>query len=166
MKIKQLILFIIFILLSGLLFASSRKQETLQVRNNSDQLLTIEYKFLSDSDENYILQTISGIDITIEKGKTIKCISAGEIKNIYSFYPRYGFLELKKMYMRLEEFTVNDKLRAILKSFQISDTEGNILVNLDNLASKSRVEKNDGGVFIIIEINESDLFTKREETNP
>ena len=158
--LKKSRIFIILILFCiGALFALTPNTESIQIRNHTAKYIRIIKKFKVNTPDRRWLQTIDGIELQVQNIMHNCILPPNEFFNILSYYPYYELGIFSEYYKKLDEIPILDKVNAILNVLIITDTDGNVLLELDNLREKDirRVISNKQNYYII-DIYDKDFY--------
>jgi hypothetical protein len=161
---KLAFVIIFFCFCFNILFAFTRGKEQFIIHNLTNDTINIKYEFFAEPilyegtpifDGRAFHQHINGINISIYNDLYVNQIASGQKVVCISYYPSDALISVweNKDYERLKEIPILTKIRAIFKSFTITDMEGNIINTLETLSEdKIKEEGTEGPFKYILEI--------------
>jgi len=165
---KKLLAFVLFALTShDILVAIVPSKEYFFVKNLTGTDIVVNMEFLDTPivdeqggpifDGRAFHGDIAGIPVSIDNELYGNRIMPGDQKRCITYYP-YGILSQvveNKYYERLGAMNIVDKLRAILKSFVITDIYGNILLTLDDIKNEDFVKEDRSAGYYILQVRDA-----------
>lgn len=150
---KILIVSAILSLLTNSLFASSPKEETYYIKNNLNSAITIIGEYKVPHLEKHWNQDISEINVWVSsslESNQKDVLDAGKEWYYISFYPAGDLSSFMGNRTALLSEPLIDKMREIFASFEVYDSDGKLLFNLNTL-EKVHVEqkRDDRFVFVV-----------------
>jgi hypothetical protein len=145
MKTKKILVILVFIvIMSSIINAFSGKGEYLEVVNNRNKEVLIEWTYWEEKDDFWRYETIFNIALLIDDallGKINTLIKPKQKWSFLSYFPTSGPLyrdsEGKSMVERLAEIPFMDKLKAIYKELRFLSADGELLASLETLDETS-----------------------------
>jgi hypothetical protein len=158
--LKKCCIYIILILLcNGTLFALTPNTESLQIRNHTTKCIKIKKEFKINTPDRRWLQTIDGIELQVQNIPHNCILPPSEFFNILSYYPYYELGFFSEYYEKLDDIPILDKVNAILNVLLITDIDGNVLLDLDNLREENiRKDISNKQNYYIIDIYDKDFY--------
>ena len=148
---KNCIFIILIFLCNGALFTLTPNTESIQILNHTAKYIKIIKKFKANAPGRRWLQTIDGIELQVQNILHNCILPPNEFFNILSYYPYYELGVFSEYYKKLDEIPILDKVNAILNVLIITDIDGNVLLELDNLRERNirKVISNKQNYYII-----------------
>jgi hypothetical protein len=125
------------------IFSSHPNREYIQIVNNTDKEIFIKKKFNIESINHYWSQTINDIDLIIEDNQYLFKIAPGKFNDLVKYFPNYGpgLPSFSESYRKLDEISIIEKITSILKSLEITDSDGRLLLTLSDLKAGYFIKK-------------------------
>jgi hypothetical protein len=140
MKFK-LIVFLFFIS-NGVIFSFTPRREYFYIHNNSPETILITAEINLDpaprSNGDWYIDNINGIPVELMySGQFL--LSANQTTYLIHYRPLAPWEEIvdKQYYEKLEAIPILEKLKVIFKAFTITDTNGKVLLTLDDIKAEN-----------------------------
>lgn len=151
---KQIYVSLVLFFVGNILFAMSPGQEYFIIENHTEKELFIRLEFcIAKEDVIHWLQNIDVVILSITNqykfSRSGSVLSAGQSKGIISYFPFDSIIitcpySREKLYNDMYRLPILDKLRGIIESLVITDNDGNVVFNFDDLREEDlRIERDE-----------------------
>jgi hypothetical protein len=161
---KQTYAFFVLFFMGNILFGTSRSNEEFRIENHTAKELFIRLEFnerIVDAIDWY--QNIDGILLAITNEYQLRrasMVPSGQSKKIISYRPIVSLVSINpyetisELYNDMHHISILNKLRGIIKSLVITDSDEKIVFTFDDLREEDlRIERWGNSVYYILEIH-------------